>query len=127
MVAPVHNVQRSVLGLPLMPCSMDPLTGFYRDGCCSTGADDEGRHVVCCRVTREFLTFSVAAGNDLVTPRPDYRFPGLKPGDQWCVCALRWREAMDAGVAPPVILEATHEAVLRFVSLDELRRHALTP
>jgi uncharacterized protein (DUF2237 family) len=127
MVAPVHNPQRSVLGLPLVPCSMDPLTGFYRDGCCTTGQDDTGRHVVCCRVTREFLEFSVSRGNDLVTPRPDYRFPGLKPGDQWCVCALRWCEALDAGVAPPVILEATHEAVLRFVSLDDLRRHAIDP
>ena len=125
MVAPVTRAQLNVLGMPLVPCSMDPLTGFYRDGCCKTGADDAGSHVVCCRVTAEFLAFSTSRGNDLSTPRPEYRFPGLKPGDQWCVCAMRWREAFEAGAAPGVVLEATHEAVLRFVSIADLNRHAI--
>jgi uncharacterized protein (DUF2237 family) len=119
------RVQLNVLGTPLAPCSMDPLTGFYRDGCCKTGKDDTGSHVVCCRVTAEFLAFSRSRGNDLSTPRPEYQFPGLKPGDQWCVCAVRWREALEAGVAPRVVLEATHEAVLRFVAITDLERHAI--
>jgi uncharacterized protein (DUF2237 family) len=100
------------------------MTGFYRDGSCHTGPQDFGTHVVCARVTREFLDFSVARGNDLVTPVPQFRFPGLKPGDKWCMCAMRWKEALEAGVAPPVVLAATHEKALEFVSLEDLKRHA---
>lgn len=113
----------NVLGGPLQPCSTDPMTGFYRDGCCQTGADDQGVHVVCARVTAAFLTFSQSVGNDLSTPNPAYGFPGLVPGDQWCLCADRWREALDAGAAPDVVLEATHARALEWVSLDDLRRH----
>ena len=98
------------------------MTGFFRDGCCRTDAHDHGSHVVCCRVTVEFLNRQLEAGNDLITPRPEYRFPGLEPGDQWCVCALRWREAYEQGYAPPVVLESTHERALEFVLLDWLRR-----
>lgn len=115
----------NVLGEPLAPCSMRPLTGFYRDGCCNTGYDDVGIHTVCARMTKEFLEFSKSRGNDLVTPAPQYGFPGLKPGDQWCVCAGRWKEALDAGVAPPVVLAATHEETLAIVSLADLKRYAL--
>ncbi len=115
---------RNVLGGPLQACSFDPLTGFERTGCCETGPDDPGQHTVCARVTEAFLAFSLARGNDLVTPQPQWRFPGLKPGDRWCLCATRWLEAREAGVAPPVVLEATHEAALRVVSLETLRRHA---
>jgi hypothetical protein len=114
----------NVLGEPLQACSFDPLTGFYRDGCCHTGPDDVGTHVVCARVTAEFLAFSHAVGNDLSTPRPEWRFAGLKPGDRWCLCVRRWKEALTAGVAPPVILEATHASTLQFVDLDTLRQHA---
>lgn len=117
----------NVLGTELVPCSYDPLTGFFRDGCCRTDAEDAGTHVVCARVTREFLDFSVRRGNDLVTPRPEYRFHGLRPGDRWCLCALRWKEALDAGMAPPVVLESTDARALAFVSLDDLRRHAWQP
>lgn len=116
---------RNVLGGPLQECSLDPLTGFYRDGCCNTGPYDTGRHVVCARVTEAFLAYTLARGNDLSTPRPEYRFPGLRPGDQWCLCAVRWSEAVEAGVAPPVVLEATHEAVLRYVDLAILQAHAV--
>ncbi|MCQ8896126.1 DUF2237 domain-containing protein [Limnobacter humi] len=116
---------RNVLGGNLMACSYAPLTGFFRDGCCSTGTLDTGRHVVCAKVTEEFLAFSLSVGNDLSTPRPEYRFPGLKPGDRWCVCALRWLEAYEAGFAPPVLLEATHEAALRLVPLEYLKELAL--
>lgn len=111
---------RNVFGEPLEPCSLTPLTGFYRDGCCETGPDDRGSHTVCAIMTDDFLRFSVSRGNDLVTPRPEYRFPGLKPGDRWCLCVARWEEARRAGVAPPVVLEATHEAALRVVELEEL-------
>ncbi len=114
----------NVFGQPLIPCSLDPLTGFYRDGCCATGPDDTGRHVVCAVVTAEFLQFSRAQGNDLSTPRPEYRFPGLQPGDRWCLCALRWREALEAGMAPTVVLEGTHEAALRYVAMEDLLAHA---
>ncbi|KRI01480.1 DUF2237 family protein [Curvibacter sp. PAE-UM] len=117
----------NVLGSELMPCSYDPLTGFYRDGCCKTDAHDLGSHVICARLTQAFLDFSVASGNDLVTPRPEYRFPGLKAGDRWCLCALRWKEALEAGVAPPVVLECTHLRALDYVTLDQLRAHALVP
>jgi uncharacterized protein (DUF2237 family) len=116
---------RNVLGGPLATCCSAPLTGFYRDGSCHTGPQDLGTHVVCAQVSREFLEFSVARGNDLVTPVPQFHFPGLNPGDKWCLCALRWKEALDAGVAPPVVLAATHEKALEFVSLEALKRHAV--
>ena len=116
---------KNVLGGPLALCSASPRTGFYRDGCCNTDSDDVGMHVICARMTREFLAFERASGNDLVTPVPEAAFPGLKPGDRWCVCAARWREALEAGVAPPVVLEATHEEALAVVPLSDLRRHAL--
>ena len=115
----------NVLGGRLEPCSVEPRTGFYRDGCCNTGPEDLGLHVVCARMTAKFLEFSKARGNDLATPQPDFGFPGLKPGDRWCLCAGRWREALDAGVAPPVVLSATHEEALAVVSLEDLKRHAL--
>ncbi len=114
----------NVLGQALVPCSYDPLTGFFRDGCCHTREDDTGSHVICARVTAAFLEFSLARGNDLVTPRPEYRFAGLKPGDRWCLCALRWKEALQAGVAPPVVLACTHARALAVVSLEELQAHA---
>ncbi|PIQ51216.1 MAG: hypothetical protein COW02_15915 [Comamonadaceae bacterium CG12_big_fil_rev_8_21_14_0_65_59_15] len=115
---------RNVLGTELLPCSFDPLTGFYRDGCCHTDELDHGTHVVCARMTREFLDFSRAQGNDLITPRPEHRFAGLQPGDRWCLCVLRWREALDAGVAPPVFLKSTHSNALEQVSLAQLKTHA---
>lgn len=118
---------RNVLGGELRACSFDPLTGFFRDGCCRTDAQDRGSHVVCARVTADFLAFSLARGNDLVTPRPDWRFAGLRPGDRWCLCALRWQEALEAGVAPPVCLESTHERALAYVRLEDLQAHALPP
>ncbi len=118
---------RNVLGEALVPCSYDPLTGYYRDGCCNTDDHDQGSHVICAKVTQEFLDFSVTRGNDLVTPRPDYRFAGLKAGDRWCLCAMRWKEALDAGVAPPVVLECTHKRALRFVTLAQLQSCALKP
>jgi uncharacterized protein (DUF2237 family) len=115
----------NVLGTPLVPCSYDPLTGYYRDGCCSTDEHDHGSHVICAKVTKEFLTFSRQKGNDLSTPVPEYRFSGLKPGDRWCLCALRWKQAFDAGVAPHVVLESTHAKALEFVTLAQLQAHAL--
>lgn len=115
----------NVLGEPLVACSHDPLTGFYRDGCCETGPDDHGRHIVCAIMTAEFLSFSKSRGNDLSTPRPEYRFPGLKPGDRWCLCALRWKEALEAGMAPRVALRSTHASALRYVTLADLKRHAV--
>ncbi len=117
----------NVLGGALVPCSYAPLTGFFRDGCCNTADDDTGSHVICVKVSAEFLAFSASRGNDLSTPRPEYRFRGLNPGDRWCLCALRWREAFDAGAAPSVVLESTHERALDFVPLDWLRAHALHP
>jgi len=117
---------KNVLGTALRACSYDPLTGWLRDGCCSTRGDDSGTHVVCARVTDEFLAFSLQRGNDLVTPRPEHRFAGLRPGDRWCLCALRWKEAFDAGVAPPVVLEATHERALRVIPLPLLQSCAWT-
>ena len=114
----------NVLGEPLAPCSYAPLTGYFRDGCCNTREDDTGSHVICARVTAEFLDFSLSRGNDLITPRPEYRFAGLKPGDRWCLCALRWKEALQAGVAPPVVLECTHGRALDFVTLAQLKAHA---
>jgi uncharacterized protein len=117
---------KNLLGTPLVPCSYDPLTGFYRDGCCNTDEHDHGSHVVCARVTQEFLVFSLERGNDLMTARPEYRFPGLKAGDRWCLCAMRWREALDAGVAPPVILECTHEKALQYAELEQYKAYAYT-
>jgi uncharacterized protein len=118
---------RSVLGQALLPCSVAPLTGWLRDGCCNTGPGDHGLHVVCAEMTAGFLAFSRSRGNDLVTPRPEYGFPGLTPGDRWCLCAARWEEARQAGVAPPVLLEATHEVALEVCRLEDLRAHALDP
>lgn len=115
---------RNVLGGPLQPCSFDPLTGFYRDGCCNTGDDDEGRHTVCIVATAEFLEFSRIVGNDLSTPRPDWGFPGIKPGDRWCLCAARWQEAFVAGFAPKVALKSTHESTLEIVDLEALKSHS---
>lgn len=114
----------NVLGEPLAPCSLDPVTGFFRDGCCNTGYEDTGIHTVCVRVTAKFLAFSKQRGNDLSTPMPEYGFPGLQPGDQWCLCAGRWKEALDAGAAPQVVLEATHAVTLHIVSLEELKKYA---
>lgn len=117
--------QKNVLGGPLLACSYAPLTGFFRTGCCETGPDDQGRHVVCTKVTEAFLAFSRRRGNDLSTPRPEMRFAGLKPGDRWCLCAYRWLEAYEADVAPPVVLAATHRSALEVVSLDLLKAHAI--
>ncbi|MEM1115912.1 MAG: DUF2237 domain-containing protein [Bacteroidota bacterium] len=122
-VLPTENV----LGGPLDECGRDPLTGFYRDGCCETGPDDVGTHVVCAVMTAEFLAFTRGRGNDLSTPRPEFRFAGLAPGDRWCLCVSRWAEAYAAGVAPPVVLEATNKRALQRVSLDALRAHAVEP
>jgi hypothetical protein len=118
-------VARNVLGGELQSCSFDPLTGFFRDGCCNTREDDTGTHVVCVKVTAEFLSYSKMRGNDLSTPRPEYRFRGLKPGDRWCLCATRWVQAFDAGMAPPVVLEATHERALDHVPLLTLQSFAI--
>ena len=116
---------KNVLGGELESCCSDPMTGFYRDGYCRTGMDDTGRHTVCIEATDEFLAFSKAAGNDLSTPMPQYAFPGLQAGDKWCLCMLRWREALGAGMAPRVYLNATHEAALTVVSLEDLKKHAV--
>lgn len=113
----------NVLGQPLIGCCLDPLTGYFRDGVCRTGPTDSGRHVVCAIMTDAFLSFTRSRGNDLSTPRPEYQFPGLRPGDGWCLCALRWREALEAGVAPPVKLEATHKKALEFVRFEDLLEH----
>ncbi len=118
---------RNVLGGPLRACSFAPLTGFFRDGCCRTRGEDEGLHVICARVTQEFLSYAQSQGNDLVTPRPEWRFSGLKPGDRWCVCAARWVEAWKAGVAPPVVLDCTHEKALEVVPLEVLLACAYQP
>ncbi len=115
----------NVLGGPLASCSNSPKTGFYRNGCCDTGDDDHGIHTVCVELSADFLRFSAARGNDLSTPAPQYGFPGLQPGDRWCLCAARWKEAYDAGVAPKVYVSATHEATLEVVPLEALTRHAI--
>ena len=117
----------NVLGGELRACSYDPLTGYFRDGSCHDDEGDPGTHVLCTRVTQEFLAFSLERGNDLVTARPEMRFRGLGPGDRWCVCALRWREAYEAGCAPPVVLESTHAKALEYVLMDWLRKNAVTP
>jgi len=118
----LSETARNVLGTPLQACCFDPKTGYYRDGFCHTGPDDHGVHVVCAVVTQAFLEFSKSQGNDLMTPSP--WFPGLKPGDRWCLCAMRWKEALLAGVAPPVVLESTHTNALRYVTMAELEQYA---
>jgi len=120
----MQTTSLNVLGTSLVPCSYDPLTGYYRDGCCTTDQSDHGSHVICAVVTQAFLDFSLKMGNDLVTPRPEYRFAGLKAGNKWCLCALRWKEALKVGVAPTVKLECTHANALEFVSLEELKANA---
>jgi uncharacterized protein (DUF2237 family) len=120
-----HEPELNVLGTALASCSMHPLTGFFRNGACVTGPDDVGRHTICVVTTEAFLAFSQARGNDLSTPRPEYAFPGLEPGDRWCLVALRWVEALEAGMAPQVVLAATHQSVLRHVEIDVLRRYAV--
>ncbi|MEO1251465.1 MAG: DUF2237 domain-containing protein [Pseudomonadota bacterium] len=115
----------NVLGGPLEPCSMDPLTGFFRDGCCNTDGRDTGLHIVCAQMTAEFLSHQKNAGNDLSTPRPEFGFAGLKPGDRWCVCLSRWKQALDAGAAAPIILAATHEEALAAIPIDVLRANAI--
>ena len=120
-----HQIPLNVLGEPLRDCSNDPVTGFFRNGCCDTGPSDFGSHTVCANVTAEFLEFSKRTGNDLSTPNPQHGFPGLQPGDSWCVCAPRWQEALEAGSACPVRLEATHAGALQHIDLEDLRAHAL--
>jgi uncharacterized protein len=121
----MSHQQRNVFGEPIEICSLNPTTGFYRNGCCDTGREDVGVHTVCVEVTREFLAFSKSRGNDLSTPRPEFGFPGLNPGDRWCLCAERWQEALSAQMAPRVVLAATHEATLEIANLADLKRHAL--
>jgi uncharacterized protein len=117
--------QLNVLGTALEPCGVDPMTGFFRDGCCSTGPEDVGSHTVCAVMTREFLEHQAAVGNDLVTPRPEWSFPGLMPGDRWCVVAARWAQAYDDGVAAPVVLASTHARALELIPIDILQQHAV--
>jgi uncharacterized protein len=116
---------KNVVGSDLQTCCTSPMTGYYRDGSCNTGAGDMGAHIVCAQMTQEFLEFSKARGNDLSTPQPIFEFPGLKPGDRWCLCASRWKEALDAGMAPPVVLKSTHALALEYVSLSELKAYAI--
>jgi len=130
---PVQNVSvarepdRNVVGGELLECSAEPLTGFFRDGCCATGPEDVGSHTVCAIVTEEFLSFSRRVGNDLATPQPQLGFPGLRPGDRWCLCAARWLEAHESGCAPPVVLAATHERALELIEIDTLLAYAIEP
>jgi len=119
------NDFKNVLGGALIACSMSPMTGFYRDGCCKTGPEDHGTHTVCAKMTEEFLNYTRSQGNDLSTPVPAYNFPGLKPGDFWCLCVLRWKEALEASKAPKIRLEATHEKSLDYVDLEILKKNAL--
>lgn len=114
---------KNVLGTALVPCSYDPLTGYFRDGCCNTDKGDSGAHLMCAQVTQAFLSFSLSQGNDLITPRPEYRFQGLQAGDRWCLCVNRWKEAMQAGVAPLVVLESTHEKALQFLTIEMLEKY----
>jgi uncharacterized protein (DUF2237 family) len=125
--SPGRDPDVNVVGGELLPCSSAPLTGFFRDGCCSTGPEDLGSHTVCAVMTEEFLSFSRAVGNDLSTPTPAFGFPGLRPGDRWCVCAARWLEAHEAGVAPPVVLGATHAGALSIVPIEALTAFAAAP
>ncbi|MGA7757811.1 MAG: DUF2237 domain-containing protein [Ilumatobacteraceae bacterium] len=122
----MSTMQRNVLGSELQPCSFDPMTGYHRTGCCEHRGDDPGMHTVCARVTADFLEFSKERGNDLSTPMPQYGFSGLQPGDQWCVCAERWKEALEAGRACGVVLESTHMSTLEYVDLADLEAHAVT-
>lgn len=119
------NEPKNVLGGALITCSIAPLTGFYRDGCCKTGFEDAGTHTVCAEITNEFLNYTKSKGNDLSTPNPAYGFPGLKAGDFWCLCALRWKEALLAGKAPKIKLEATHEKTLEFINFEDLKKYAI--
>jgi len=121
----MENDTRNVFGAPLESCSLSPRTGFTRSGSCESGPDDIGVHSVCVKMTQAFLEFSAGRGNDLVTPQPEFGFPGLKPGDRWCLCAARWQEAFEAGVAPPVVLLATHERTLEVIELADLKARAL--
>ena len=120
-----RSASRNVFGEPLETCATSPMTGFYRDGCCNTGIDDTGSHTVCMIATAEFLAFSKSRGNDLSTPMPEFGFPGLKPGDRWCLCAPRWQEALEAGKPPRVVLRATHEGALDHCALADLKRFAI--
>jgi uncharacterized protein (DUF2237 family) len=120
---PQQTNAKNVLGTPLQSCSTDPLTGFYRDGCCNTGFEDQGLHLICCVLTEDFLQHQLELGNDLVTPRPQWAFPGLRPGDRWCVCITRWKQSLLAKRPCPVILESTHISALEFVSLEDLQKH----
>jgi uncharacterized protein (DUF2237 family) len=122
---PAPAAPRNVLGTALQDCCRNPMTGYFRDGACRTDESDHGTHVVCAQVTEEFLNFTRSRGNDLITPRPELRFPGLVAGNRWCLCALRWREAWQAGAAPPIVLESTHERAVDFIPLDVLRAHAI--
>ena len=115
----------NVLGTDIEPCSLNPITGWYRDGCCNTDSNDHGSHTVCCILTEDFLEFAKSQGNDLITPAPQFNFPGLNPGDRWCVCARTWLDAANAGVACPVSLESTHEEALALISIDLLEAHSL--
>lgn len=117
---------KNVLGENLKTCCTSPMTGFYRNGACETGPADIGTHVVCAEVTKDFLEFTRSRGNDLMSPAPHHGFPGLKPGDRWCLCVSRWQDALDAGVAPPMVLSATHESTLKYFSLEDLNKHAVT-
>ena len=119
------SIEKNVLGGELLDCSTQPMTGFFRDGCCRTNEQDVDRHVVCVEVTHEFLEFSKNRGNDLSTPHPEYEFPGLKAGDRWCLCALRWLEALDAGQAPQLYLQKTHESALEVLSIEDLKKYAI--
>lgn len=121
---PRRRASINVLGTALEPCSLNPVTGFFRNGCCDTSAEDLGSHTVCAVMTAEFLAFSKRAGNDLSTPMPQYGFAGLKPGDRWCLCAPRWQEALEAGAAPMIVLAATHQGALAYCDLEDLKRHA---
>jgi uncharacterized protein (DUF2237 family) len=125
MLEEEQRPQKNVFGEPLATCSDSPRTGFFRDGCCNTGPQDLGSHTVCTVMTDDFLLFSKRAGNDLSTPMPDYGFPGLKPGDRWCLCAARWQEAFEAGKAPKVVLSATHADALMIIDLQDLKRFAI--
>ena len=122
MNVPANSIAKNVFGEPLVPCSFDPLTGYFRDGCCKTDTDDTGTHVVCAVMTTQFLAFSASRGNNLSTPRPEWQFRGLRAGDQWCLCAVRWHEAYIAGVAPNVVLESTNIKILELTSLEVLTR-----
>ena len=117
--------EKNVFGGKLETCCTTPMTGFYRDGCCRTGPEDLGLHVICAEMTEEFLEFSKSRGNDLTTPKPEFEFPGLKPGDRWCLCALRWKEALGDGIAPPVVLASTHESALKVLSIEDLKKYAI--